>query len=51
MRWFSHLERMDENYLTEILKNANKHGTAWGSKARFDWTDGVKSTLMNMWKA
>ena len=45
MRWFSHVERMDNERLLKKLMNAKVDGRSARGRPRFGWMDGVKRAL------
>ena len=45
LRWFGHVERMNENCLTKRVSNASVDGRAPRGRPRFGWMDGVKIAL------
>ena len=45
LRWFSHVERMDNEQLPKKVMNAKVDGRNATGRPRFGWMDGVKRTL------
>ena len=45
LRWFRHVERMDEGRWPRKLKAAKVEGRLGRGKPRFGWLDGVKMAL------
>ena len=42
LRWFSHVERMDNERLLKKVMNAKVNGRSARGRPRFGWMDGVK---------
>ena len=42
LRWFSHVERMDNGRLLKKVMNAKVDGRSAKGRHRFGWMDGVK---------
>ena len=47
LRWFGHVERMDEYRMARRVLMAEVSGGQLGGKPRLGWMDGVKVTLGN----
>ena len=45
LRWFGHVERMDNERLLKKVVNAKVDGISARGRPRFGWMDGVKSTM------
>ena len=45
LRWFGHLERMNNERLLKKVMNANVDGRSAKGRPRFGWMDGVKRAL------
>ena len=45
LRWFGHVERMDNERLLKKLMNAKVNGKSVKGRPRFGWMDGVKRAL------
>ena len=45
LRWFSHVERMDNKQLLKKVMNAKVDGRSARGRPRFGWMDGVKRAL------
>ena len=45
LRWFGHLERMDNERLLKKVMNAKVNGRSAIGRPRFGWMDGVKRAL------
>ena len=45
LRWFSHVEKMDNERLMKKVMNAKVDGRSARGRPRFGWLDGVKRTL------
>ena len=45
LRWFGHVERMDNERLLEKVTNAKVNGRSARGRPRFGWMDGVKRAL------
>ena len=45
LRWFSHVERMDNEPLLKKVMNAKVDGRSARGRPRFGWIDGVKRAL------
>ena len=45
LRWFSHVERMDNEQLLKKVMNAKVDGRSARGRPRFGWMDGVKRAL------
>ena len=45
LRWFGHVERMDNEQLLEKVINAKVDGRSARGRPRFGWMDGVKRAL------
>ena len=45
VRWFGHLERMDNERLLKKVMNAKVDGRSARGRPRFGWMDGVKRAL------
>ena len=45
LRWFGHVERMDNERLLKKIMNAKVDGRSARGRPRFGWMDGVKRTL------
>ena len=45
LRWFGHVERMDNERLLKKVMNAKVDGRSARGKPRFGWMDGVKRAL------
>ena len=45
LRWFSHVERMDNERLLKKVMNAKVDGRSARGRPSFRWMDGVKRTL------
>ena len=45
LRWFGHVERMDDERLLKKVMNAKVNGRSARGRPRFGWMDGVKRTL------
>ena len=45
LRWFGHVERMDNERLLKKVMNAKVNGRSAGGRPRFGWMDGVKRAL------
>ena len=45
LRWFSHVERMDNERLLKKVMNAKVNGRSARGRPRFGWMDGVKRAL------
>ena len=45
LRWFGHVERMDNERLLKKVMSAKVDGRSARGKPRFGWMDGVKSAL------
>ena len=45
LRWFGHVERMDNERLLKKVMNANVDGRSARGRPRFGWMDGVKRAL------
>ena len=45
LRWFSHLERMDDEQLLKKIMNAKVDGKSARGRPRIGWMDGVKRVL------
>ena len=45
LRWFGHVERMDDERLLKKVMNAKVNGRSARGRPRFGWIDGVKRTL------
>ena len=45
LRWFGHVERMDNERLLKKVKNAKVDGRSARGRPRFGWMDGVKRAL------
>ena len=45
LRWFSHVERMDNERLLKKVMNAKVDGRSARGRPRFGWMDGVKRAL------
>ena len=45
LRWFGHVERMDNERLLKKVMNAKVNGRSARGKPRFGWMDGVKRAL------
>ena len=45
LRWFGHVERMDNEWLLKKIKNAKTDGRSARGRLRFGWMDGVKRPL------
>ena len=45
LRWFGHVERMDNERLTKRVMNAKVNGRNVRGRPRFGWMDGVKKSL------
>ena len=45
LRWFGHVERMDNERLLKKVMNANVDGRSARGRLRFGWMDGVKRAL------
>ena len=45
LRWFGHVERMDEGLWPRAAKAAKVEGQQRRGRPRFGWLDGVKSAL------
>ena len=45
LRWFGHVERMDNDRLLKKVMNAKVDGRSARGRPRFGWTDGVKRAL------
>ena len=47
LRWFGHVERMEDERLLKRIVNARVDGRGARERPRFGWIDGVKKTLNN----
>ena len=47
LRWFSHVERMDNDRLLKKVMNAKVDGRSARGRPRFGWMDGVKRALID----
>ena len=47
LRWFGHMERMDEGCLTKRVMKAGVDGRARRGRPRIGWMEGVRSALGN----
>ena len=47
MRWFGHVERMDENRMARRVLMAEVSGRRVRGRPRLGWMDGVKMALAN----
>ena len=45
LRWFGHVERMDNERLLKKVMNAKVDGRSARGRPRFGWMDGVKRAL------
>ena len=45
LRWFGHVERIDNERLLKRVMNAKVDGRSTRGRPRFGWTDGVKRGL------
>ena len=45
LRWFGHVERMDNERLLKKVMNAKVDGRSARRRPRFEWMDGVKRAL------
>ena len=45
LRWFGHVERMDNERLTKRVMNAEVDGRNVRGRPRFGWIDGVKKAV------
>ena len=45
LRWFGHVERMDNERLLKKVKNAKVNGRSARGRPRFGWMNGVKRAL------
>ena len=45
LRWFGHVERMDNERLLKKVMNAKAEGNSVRGRPRFRWMDGVKKAL------
>ena len=45
LRWFGHVESMDNEILLKKVMNAKVNGRSARGRPRFGWTDGVKRAL------
>ena len=45
LRWFGHVERMDNEQLLKKVMNAKVNGRSAKGRPRFGWMDGVKRAL------
>ena len=45
LRWFSHVERMDNERLLKKVMNEKVNGRSARGRPRFGWMDGVKRAL------
>ena len=45
LRWFGHVERMDNERLLKKVMNAKVNGRSARGRPRFGWMDGVKRAL------
>ena len=45
LRWFGHVERMDNELLLKKVMNAKVDGRSARGRPRFGWMDGVKRAL------
>ena len=45
LRWFGHVERMDNEQLLKKVMNAKVNGRSARGRPRFGWMDGVKRAL------
>ena len=45
LRWFGHLERMDNERLLKKVMNAKVNGRGARERSRIGWMDGVKRAL------
>ena len=45
LRWFDHVERMDNERLLKKVMNAKVDGRSARGRPRFGWMDGVKKAL------
>ena len=45
LRWFGHVERMDNGRLLKKVMTAKVDGRSARGRPRFGWMDGVKGTL------
>ena len=45
LRWFGHVERMDNERLLRKVMNANVDGRSARGRPRFGWMGGVKRAL------
>ena len=45
LRWFGHVERMDNERLLKKVKNVKVDGRSAIKRSRFGWMDGVKRAL------
>ena len=49
LRWFGHVERMDNDQLLKKVMNAKVDGRSARGRPRFGWMDGVKRALNDRW--
>ena len=47
LRWFGHVERMEDGRLLKKVVNAKVEGRGARGRPRFGWMDGVKKALKN----
>ena len=47
LRWFSHVERMEDGRLLKKVVNARVEGRGARGRPRFGWMDGVNNALKN----
>ena len=45
LRWYGHVERMDEERLVKKVVNAKVDGRSMRGRPRYGWMDGVKRAL------
>ena len=45
LRWFGHMERMEEGRMVKTVMNAEAEGSRDRGRPRFRWIDGVKRAV------
>ncbi len=45
LRWFGHMERMDDGRMTKRVMKAGVNGRGARGRPRYGWMDGVKRAL------
>ena len=50
LRWFGHVERMDEYRSARMVLMAEVSGGRERGRSRLGWMDGVKQALVNRWR-